>query len=59
MYIDRRTATWRELHEEKERMDALYAAGKLGPAAYKLSLEILGYRPREAKEELEGLRNAR
>lgn len=49
--LDRRTATWEERKEEKERLDALYRAGKIGRPAYILSLEFLGFREREAKAE--------
>lgn len=54
--IDRRTATWAELKEEKERMDALWRQRKILDAAYILSLNILGFSDREAKDELAGLK---
>lgn len=53
--IDRRTATWAELKEEKERFDALFLAGKIGKPTYILSLNILGFRDREAQAELDAL----
>lgn len=59
MYLDRRTATWAERKEEKERLDDLFRRGKLGRAAYILSLEFMGFREREAKDEADYIKGAK
>lgn len=54
--LDRRTATWAERREEKERFDALLLSGKIGESTYVLSLNFLGFRDKEAKAEIASLR---
>lgn len=49
--LDRKTATWAERKEEKERIDDLFRRNKIGHPTYILSLEILGFRNREANDE--------
>lgn len=55
--LDRRTATWAEFKERKEVHDANFLAGRIGEPTYILSLELLGFREREAREELNVLKN--
>ncbi len=40
------------LHERKMQRDAEWLRGVIGDATYKLSLQILGYLPNDAKTEL-------
>lgn len=55
--LDRRMPDyWEDRKAHKERYDALLREGKIGEPTYLLSLEILGFRPREAKEELNYVR---
>ena len=53
---DRHTETWAELKERKEVHDANLLAGRIGEPTYLLSLRILGYTDREARDELASVR---
>lgn len=50
--IERKTATWDDRKEQKEKLDGDLRAGRIGEPTYILSLEILGFRPREARDEM-------
>lgn len=50
--IDRRTATWQELKELKEVHDMHLLKGVIGEPTYLVSLRILGFSEREARDEL-------
>lgn len=54
--LDRRYATWAELKERKELRDAELRRGAIGEATYLLSLRILGYTDREARDEMASLK---
>ena len=51
--LDRRTATWADRKEQKERFDRLFLEKKIGEITYLVSLEHLGFRTREAQAELD------
>lgn len=54
-----RWASWTERKEAKEVHDNNFRKGIIGRATYILSLEIMGFRAREAKDEadyIEGMK---
>lgn len=55
--LDRRTATWADLKERKEAYDAHFRAGRIGEPTYIVSLGILGFTAREAKDELAAVKS--
>lgn len=43
---------WRYRYQKRDQFNALFKDGVLGDDAYLLSMQIAGFSPREAKDEL-------